>query len=379
VILLILSAAWLIAVALLIGRAVSQYSAYEKIPSMSLPPGCAPGAAIIVPARNEEQNIARCLDALSRQSYPQDQLSIIVINDGSTDQTEWVIRQCMQRDPRIKLIQGAPPPADWKGKPLACWLGAQAATNADWLCFVDADTIAEPAMLASAVTVAEDRHIDMLSLEPFQILGGFWDRLVISAGLFFAAFTQDLRRVNDSSKPDACANGQCILIRKTVYNAIGGHAAVRGEFAEDSALARLIKSNRYHLMVLGGDRLIRTRMYEDLPTLWTGIARVLVIMAGGPGRLMMFAAAAILLATATVVLPIITWFSVAAILASIASASLFGIHIGVARYYKIPFWYGLLFPIAYIIGAILAIDSLRRTSAGRMAWKGRVYSEPLLK
>src|SRR5207248_7969753 len=105
-------------------------------------------------------------------------------------------------DERVQLLAGAALPGGWAGKPHACWQGAAAAGKVDWLCFIDADTTADPPLLRTAIAAAEARGLDMLSVQPFQELGSWSERLVLPAGFFFVAFTQDLRRVNDPNQPD---------------------------------------------------------------------------------------------------------------------------------------------------------------------------------
>lgn len=391
VVLLALSCVWALTVAYLITHAVRQYAAYEKLSPASPPPAVNSAVAVIVPARNEEKNISRCLESVLQQDYPKEQLRIVAVNDNSTDNTAKIIGDLARSDNRLHMLEGGRLPEDWKGKPFACWQAvqdvalAEPANSLQWLCFIDADTTLRPQMLRTAISAAESRRIDMLSLEPFQILGLFWDRLIIPAGFFLAAFSQDLRQVNNPDCSDAFANGQCILIRKQVYSAVGGHASVRGEISEDSALARLVKRSGYRLMVLGGESLMSTRMYTDFSSLWEGIVKNLIDMVGSAGKTLFFAIAAIVLSIASVGLPIWAWTSVsahgadplnliAAILATAGTASMLGVQIGGAVYFKIPFWYGLFFPFAYMIGAVLALDSLRRRLRGHVAWKGRVYS-----
>src|SRR5438105_4035486 len=81
--------------------------------------------------------------------------------------------------------------AGWLGKPRACAVGAQAAGDADYLCFCDADTVAQPLLLNTAVKAAQERGAALLSLEPFQELLLPCERLVVPCGFFLLAFTQD--------------------------------------------------------------------------------------------------------------------------------------------------------------------------------------------
>ena len=381
--LLFVSIVWVLLVTGLLVRAIGQYRHYEVVGPASEAMNCdAPSVAIIVPARNEEQNIGRCLDGVRRQEYPSQRLIAIFVDDGSEDQTASVVTRIAAEDGRVRLIDAGPLPAGWMGKPHACWRGASAA-NSDWLCFLDADTTAEPPLIRTAIHVAQARGLDLLSLQPFQELITAWERLILPTGFFLIAFTQDLRQTNNPANPKAAVNGQFLLVRRASYEAVGGYAAARDAVAEDSALAGAFKSAGFRVGVLGTTGLLRTRMYTSLRPLWEGTARQAAGLLGGPAALAGAAIAALTLAWVTLALP--AWGFVAVLagggasavvslaLASVGSAALFGTHIGAARYFRIPFWYGLLFPLGYTLGAGVCAYALWQRSRGRVRWKGRVY------
>ena len=351
---------------------------------------CSPSVVVIIPARNEEQNIGRCLEGLLAQQSPHEIRSIIVIDDRSTDATGRIVREIVERNPVVKLVEGKALETGWAGKPHALCQGAQVAReilkDADedqWLCFTDADTAAQPALLRTAVSVAQSRSLDLLSLQPEQDLIGAWERLIMPCGFFLIAFTQDVRHANDPDDPNGHANGQFMLIRRSKYEAVGGYEAMRGEIFEDTAMARRIKAANGRVGVMGTKNLIRARMYHDLASLWQGLSRQAGGLLGSPVACMVAALSAIALACVSVFLPIAT---VAALvkdglhgltLASAAcgfagSLALLGTHIGAARYFKIPFWYGFLFPIGYLLGAGIAVDAALNRARGKVAWKGRV-------
>src|SRR5437764_9783884 len=155
-------------------------------------PAYLPAVAVIVPARNEIANIGICLAGLTAQRGLNGGLSIIVVDDGSQDGTGQVVVRSARDDPRVELINPGELPAGWMGKPHACWQGALQ-SNAEWLCFIDADVRATPDLIAAALEAALQQRIDMLSLNPLQELGTFWERLIIPAGLVLIGCAQDLR------------------------------------------------------------------------------------------------------------------------------------------------------------------------------------------
>lgn len=348
----------------------------------------APAVAVIVPVRDEARCIARCLEGLLRQDYPPGRLQIIVVDDGSTDGTAAIVRRFADADGRVELRQGRLLPPGWTGKAFACWQGAVSVPpDCDWLCFVDADTAAAPALLRRAVAEARRRRIDMLSLEPSQDLGTVWERLVIPAGYFLLACSLDVRPINDPARPEATANGQFILIRRQVYRAIGGHARVRAEICEDNALARAVKGSGRRLALLGAESLIRTRMYTGWRDLWEGFSKNAVEMAGGVADALRIAGAGLVLGWAALLLPVAAGSAVAAApaeplgiaalaLALAGSLAALGVHIAGARHFRIPLWYGLLFPLGYTLAAAIAVNSVRVRWRRRITWKGRSYPLP---
>lgn len=381
--LLFASSTWALLVAGLLARAITQYRHYEIIGPLTGPiDGDTPSVAVIVPARDEERNISRCVDAIRRQDYPTGRLSAIVIDDGSRDQTASLVAQMATEDARVRLIEAGPLPPGWLGKPHACCRGASVA-HADWLCFIDADTMAEPPLIRTAIQAAHARRLDLLSLQPFQELVTAWERLILPAGFFLIAFTQDLRQTNDPASSDAAVNGQFLLVRRDAYESAGGHAAVRDAVAEDSALAAAFKTMGLRIGVLGTERLLRTRMYTGPRPLWEGTARQAAGLLGGPLALLTAAFAALALAAASLALPACglvamhagggLWAAVSLALTLAGSGALFGTHIGAARYFRIPLWYGLLFPVGYTLGAGVCAYAAWQSSRRRVRWKGRVY------
>lgn len=351
----------------------------------------APKVAIIVPARDESLNIGPCLRSLLAQQYPAERLRIIVVNDDSSDDTAQIVAALASGDARLTLLSTPPLPPGWNGKAHACWIGAAAAAagGADWLCFIDADMRAQGELVASAVEAATAGRIDLLSLAPRHELKSFAERLILPCGLYLLGFAQDLRRIQAPDSGEVVATGQFMLLARDAYEAVGGFAAVRGEICEDVALARLLKRRGYRVLLQDGSEMLATRMYTGWGTLWPGIAKNLIEMLGGPGRTLATALIAVALAWASVLIPaldILGWasgasgaggareVSAALVPALAASCAAFGLHLAGAVHFRIPLLYGLLFPVGYTVGAIIALDSVRWRLAGRVHWKGRVYS-----
>jgi chlorobactene glucosyltransferase len=379
---LILSVIWFALVLWLILHALSQRHALTPLVPAAAPTGDAPAVAFIVPARDEEINIGACLERLLAQDYPT--LSVYVVDDDSGDGTAAIVRSLAQRDPRVKLLHAPALPAGWKGKAHACWVGSRAVPAAvPWLCFLDADMRAAPGLLSSAIRSATGSGTALLSLAPRHELGSIAERLLLPCGLYLLGFSQDLERIQAQDSGDAVATGQFMLMRRDAHDEVDGFAAVRAEICEDIELARVLKRRGHRVLMQDGHALLSTRMYNGWSTLWPGIAKNLTDMLGGPVRTLTVAGIAVCLAWAAVLVPLIDIAGCsrgaagacgALLPAALATAAAFGLHIAGALHFGIPFWYGLVFPLAYTTGALLALDSVRWRLLRRVHWKGRIYS-----
>lgn len=379
---LVLSVVLLVVIAWLIGHALRQRYALARL-SAAAPgsPADGPRVAIIVPARDESANIGACLAALLAQDYPR--LAIVVVDDESTDDTAAIVRRLGTQDRRIVLMQSPPLPPGWTGKVNACAAGARAVADAaEWLCFVDADIRAQPALIASAIGAASREAIDLLTLAPRQELQSFAERLVLPCGFYLLSFSQNLARMQAADSDDAAATGQFMLIRRAAYEDVGGHAAVSRSIVEDIDLARLMKRRGHRVLMQDATALMSVRTYMGWATLWPGLARTLVDLLGGLTATLVTTAAGVTLAWAIVLIPAFDLAGcaagtqnacLAAVPALVGAAAAFGLHLAGAAYFRIPLIYGLLFPLGYTAGAVIALDGLRRRTSGRVRWKGRIY------
>jgi chlorobactene glucosyltransferase len=381
--LLVASVVWSTLVFWLILRAFGQRGALLPLRDAAKPNEELPQLTTIVPARDEAENIGCCLTSLVAQDYPADRLHITVVDDDSRDATPDIVRRFALADRRVSLLSSPPLPPGWKGKVNACCAGARAAPAAsEWLCFLDADMRAQPALLRSAVVAARNRSLDLLTLAPRQELKSFAERLIIPCGLYMLSFSQDLGKIQAPQSKDVVATGQFMLIRREAYERLGGFASVCTSVVEDLEFARLLKRSGGRVLMQDGSALLSTRMYTGWQTLWPGVAKNLVDMAGGPRRLTVLAVAALLISWGAVLLPAFAASAclldrhagcVAMIPAWIGAAAAFALHLAGAAYFRIPIWYGLLFPVGYTAGALIAFDSLRWRLSGFVRWKGRVY------
>ena len=225
--------------------------------------------SVIVPARNEEANIAACLQSLVGQTGTS--YEIIVVDDDSNDRT----RPISESFP-VRVIEADPLPARWSGKCNACWSGAKAAKG-KWLLFTDADTRHTSQSIATGLREAQVHGAALLSYSPRQEVGSFAEGALMPVIFAELAVTFRPREVSDPGSPAAAANGQYLLIRREAYDAVGGHAAVADAILEDVELARRIKQAGYRLQFRLSD-VVRTRMYHNFPQMWEGWTKNLALL-----------------------------------------------------------------------------------------------------
>jgi chlorobactene glucosyltransferase len=231
----------------------------------------APLASILVPARNEEANVGECLEMLLSQKYPR--FEVIAIDDNSSDRTGELIAEAARRDQRLVALTASPTPPGWTGKNWALDAAARRARG-EWLLFTDADTRHGPYALASTLAHASRRGLELLSLVPHALTRSFWERALQPPAMGYLGRWFPLDRINDPADPLAFANGQFLLFRREAYLALGGHAAVRGEFLEDVAFARAAKHAGRRMECALGKRLLGVRMYDSPARYFRGWHRI---------------------------------------------------------------------------------------------------------
>ncbi len=228
--------------------------------------------SVLVPARNEEANLPRCLDSLLAQSHPG--LEILVMDDDSTDGTWALLQGYAKRHPgRIRVFRNRDLPAGWMGKCWACSRLAELATGR-WLAFVDADTEHHPDCLRHALQEARRRGASLVSYVPDMVLGGLAEKIGVPVitFAFYLLFPMGLVRWL-KSRHAAMAVGTFILVRREAYDRCGGHAALRRDIVEDVALARAVKAAGQPVELLDGTGLLYTRFYHNAREVWNGFSK----------------------------------------------------------------------------------------------------------
>jgi len=228
-----------------------------------------PLVSVILPARNEAHNIARCMSSIMSTTYPN--LELIVVDDSSSDGTAEIARGVATGDPRVRVVTCPPLPDGWFGKQWACAAGAKLASGSV-LQFTDADTVHSPDLVPRSVKAMRARRAQLLSVAGRQQLGGFWERVIqpqvfTILGMRYGGTESVTQATSVSNK---IANGQCIFVTHDSYNAIGGHASVRTSAAEDLMLAQKFFAARKRVVLVLGVNQLSTRMYGSLREIVSG-------------------------------------------------------------------------------------------------------------
>ena len=230
-----------------------------------------PSVAVLLPARNEAGGIEECVHSLLAQRYPH--FRVIALDDESSDGTGHLLAHMAANERRLEIVAGVPLPHGWLGKNWACHQLAQAAGE-EWLLFVDADTQHHPLMLLDTVAAALASGADLLTGVPRQEARTWAERLAVPM-LPWALFALlPLPLVGSSRWPFlSAAIGQFMLFKRSAYQQVAGHAAVRGSVVEDLALGRTVKRAGLRLMFCDLGARVQCRMYHNWREVWDGFGK----------------------------------------------------------------------------------------------------------
>jgi chlorobactene glucosyltransferase len=330
-------------------------------------PAALPMVSLLVPARDEAENLRRTLPLLLAADYPH--LEILLLDDRSSDDTGAIARSLAGsgRAP-LRVMNGTEPPSGWVGKNWACHQLAAAATG-DVLVFCDADVEAAPAAVRRSVAAMQSHGAGAMTALPRQRFDGWAQAAVVPIVAQLPVLAMlPIRVIPAVRSPSlSMANGQWLAFTRAAYEACGGHEAVRREVLEDVALGRRIKASGDRLVVCVASSLLSIRMYENAAQMREGFRKNLYPLLGG--RRLPFAVALILLSipwiypilgalrgTASALVPLLLLM-----LLRVAGALLF-------RHGWIP---GLLHLPGVIVAAALAVESWIGHERGDVTWRGR--------
>jgi GT2 family glycosyltransferase len=323
--------------------------------------------SVVVPARNEAGRVGGCVAALLAQDAAV--LEVVVVDDGSQDATADEARAAGAR------VEAAPALGPGvAGKAAACAFGAASATGGRWLAFVDADVVLAPEALSRLLAACLGSGAVAASPLARQATRSWWEELLLPDLGLAVAERLDLGALADPGRPAAFLSGQCLLVRRDGYDAVGGFAAVAGSLVEDVALARRLKAAGWGLEVRLAPDLAAVRMYGRFGDLWEGLAKNLAEVWGA-------GTAPLAWQTARTLAGVAPWLAVAARPAPAARRlALAGgllqltVRLGGRLVAGADPRLAVAYPLADLVLLAVYADSVRRHRTGATrTWKGRAY------
>jgi chlorobactene glucosyltransferase len=357
---------------------VASLAATPRLSRTALISGPFPKVSIVIPARNEERAVAAAVGSQLAQDYPD--FEVLVVNDRSTDGTGAILEGLAREDLRLRVLPGSEPPPGWLGKPHALWLGAQD-TSGEILLFADADIRYDRRCLREAVSFLQEHEADFLSLLPRLEAKGFWENVLLPyvIGAYYAGpgVFANRRRPRWAALGGGAGN----MIRRSAYDAIGGHEALKASVIDDVALALRTKQAGFRTCAVRAEDRVAVRVYHGFREVCVGFTKnVAYLYQGWAGPILFFLTAAwfvvslappvflllalagapaasrdVLLAAGATGLPILSRLTVAAAVGD-------------------PLWPSFTHPIMAAVWAGITCRSLyQRFVRRRLTWRGREF------
>ena len=331
-----------------------------------------PLVSVIVPARNEEGSIARCLESLSAQEYAD--FEVIVVDDDSSDATAEIVAGYAANDPRVRLVRGVPLPDGWMGKTHALCEGA-AVARGEILLLADADAVHTPRSVSWAVTNLQDHHADILSGYLRQDYGSFGERLVVPTMYAMMLLVPLFLVPRVRSSRIAFAIGQYVVLRRSALDAVGGFESIKGSVVDDMAMAIRMKESGYRNVFLDARQAARCRLYGGYPSAFHGISRSIYSALGGNP----FGALAVSVVIVGIIVAPAFWVLSSNVGLAMPPTAVTGAMVLFALQWALVTWDRdipltafLLYPLVFLDLVVILDTSMVRTGFGRgVDWKGR--------
>ena len=371
----------LFALGLMLLNLVINFFVYKNVENYSLPGQILknpPLISILIPARNEAENISRCLKSLLKQDYQN--LEIIVLNDNSTDATGKVVKGFAQKDSRVRLVEGAPLEDGWTGKNFAAHQLAKYAKG-EYFIFTDADTMHFPKSISSAFGALITTKIDALSIYPRQLMVSFWERMSVPIiNIALQCFIPFILIKKSKSPLFSTAIGQFMLFKREAYEKAGGYESIKGHLVDDIQMSKRVKKSGYKFMVFDGKNTIFCRMYKNLKGVVIGLTKSIYPAFNG-NILALFSFTGLLsvsLLFPFILLPLgaflFDWPAAIIRLIIIQIIIILVIKTMLAIRYKQKMLDILLAPVSMaVIDALIFVSFFQAKYGEGLSWKGRVY------
>jgi chlorobactene glucosyltransferase len=348
-----------------------------------LTPGSArqqPLVSILIPCRNEQEHIAACLDSILQQKYSH--LQILVLDDHSEDESANILSRYTKENDNVTIIQGSSLPEGWTGKNWACHQ-LYAASRGDVLLYCDADTQIGQDLIRDAVAELESRALGFVSIFPERKSRNVLDRWIWSFTSWVIASWIPLWLAYQTRLGVlAVGFGQFLMLRRNVYEAIGGYEALRGNSLDDFSIARRIQAAGIDWRVYSSGGRLTTESYRSTKDAIEGYGKSILPALGGNGLTLLLVW--VLLANVTwtpvilLILDSLKWITITTDQLQLASFCVMAILISwaaAAVKLRISALTTLLYPIAITSVLYTAVTSYLGIRRGTMTWKDRIIVE----
>lgn len=227
--------------------------------------------SILIPARNEQPGITKCLEAMSLQDY--EKLEILILDDQSTDNTPALIERVIESDPRMRMIRGTTPPKGWVGKNWACEQLYKEAKGR-FLLFIDADTVLSRQTVSSAVYESRKADIDLLTIMPRRLTNCMTERIIYPLLDWILFCWMPMKAVHNKRIPYPSPTfGQFMLFKRKAYELVGRHAMTSSNPLDDFNLGRMAKKHGLKWMLFEGANSVEVLAYDGNLEAFKGISR----------------------------------------------------------------------------------------------------------
>jgi chlorobactene glucosyltransferase len=356
---------------------ISNYIALRRIDGFSKP-NSGPLISVLIPARNEEFNIKKCVNSALAQNYAD--FEVIVLDDSSSDATPQILAEIAIGEERLRLIRGEKLPTGWTGKNWACHQLSKAARG-DILLFMDADTYMRPTALNATIGALRDNQTGLLSALPAEEVITWGEKFIVPI-IHWAIFCiMPLMLAFKKRIPAiSVSHGQYMCFTKEAYSQIGGHSAVRNQIVEDKEITSLIVKAGIKWRLFDGTNILNCRMYRTSKEASEGLIKNLFPFFGYNIPYFVFVWVWLII---VFLQPIVTLIMLAAgvnidfkyIIPSIFNLGLSLFIWGIFyRRFKFPFYLTFLYPITQTVVSTVAMFSMVRNLKGTAAWKGRILT-----
>jgi glycosyltransferase involved in cell wall biosynthesis len=333
-----------------------------------------PRVSIIVPARNEEQDIEQTLSRLLALDY--DNYEVIAVDDRSTDRTGEIMNQIAARAERqacLRVIHIDDLPAGWLGKTHAMWTAGKQASG-DWVLFTDADVQFKPDAVRRVLAYAEAEPADHVVLFPHLIMSRPGEKMMIAFFQTLFVFGHRPWKVADPKTKDHMGIGAFNLIRRRVYEAIGTYAALRFEVLDDMKLGKVVKNAGYAQRNVFGEDLISIRWARGALGVVQNLTKNFFAVMSFQWPRMVLSCWALAFLNLMPFLGVLLAHGWARLPYAVALASMLLIYVGMGWKSSIPPYYFFLHPVSTSLFVYTMLRSMLLTlERGGVVWRGTFY------